>query len=216
MKTKVKYNSKILDNFKRNILQHVNLNIKDYMILSIIFILGVMIGVIIINNSDEQSKIEINGYINSFIQTIKEEHYEIDRVKLIQISIVNNLKIVGIIWIASSTIIGIPLIYLTILYKGFSIGYTISAIILTIGTWNGIAFSLASLFLQNIIIIPILLMLSVSALKLYRTLVKHSTTTTVKQEISRHTAVCVILIIPLILASCIETYISTWLLCLYN
>ena len=86
-----------------------------------------------INNSNEQSKNEINGYINGFIDTIKDEKYEVDKMKLAKLSIIENLKLVLIIWVAGSTIIGIPLIYVITSYKGFCIGYTISAIILSLG-----------------------------------------------------------------------------------
>ncbi len=136
MRTNVRYNSKYISNFKNVIMQHINLNLKDYLILSIIFVIGVMVGVVIINNSNEQSKNEISGYINSFIETIKEEKYEVDKNKLTKISIIENLKLVGIIWLAGSTIIGIPLIYIITSYKGFCIGYTISAIIASLGPWK--------------------------------------------------------------------------------
>ncbi|MCR5147165.1 MAG: stage II sporulation protein M [Clostridia bacterium] len=119
--------------FKRVLLQHINENIKDYLILSIIFIIGVMAGVMLINNSNEKSKSEVSGYINGFVDSIKNDKYEIDKVKLIKLSIIKNLKVVFIIWIAGTTIIGIPLIYVIIAYKGFCIGYTISAIIATLG-----------------------------------------------------------------------------------
>ena len=136
MRTKVRYNSKYLSELKKIILQHINLNLKDYLVLSIIFIIGVMLGVVIINNSNEQSKSEISGYINGFIETIKDEQYEVDKSKLTKISIIENLKLVGIIWLAGSTIIGIPLIYVITSYKGFCIGYTISAIIASLGAWK--------------------------------------------------------------------------------
>ena len=136
MKTKVRYSSKHAEGLKKILLEHINANMKDYLILSIIFIIGVMVGVVIINNSNEQSKSEISGYINGFLNTIKDENYEVDKVKLTKISILEILKIVGIIWIAGSTIIGIPIIYIIIAYKGFSIGYTISAIILSLGVWK--------------------------------------------------------------------------------
>ena len=71
MRTNVRYNSKYISNFRNVIMQHINLNLKDYLILSIIFVIGVMVGVVVINNSNEQSKSEISGYINSFIETIK-------------------------------------------------------------------------------------------------------------------------------------------------
>lgn len=136
MRTKVRYNSKHMGEIKRILLLHINSNLKDYLILSIIFIIGVMVGVVIINNSDEQSKNEISGYINSFVDTIKDETYEVDKVKLMKISILENLKTLGIIWVAGSTIIGIPLIYIIIGYKGFCIGYTISAIVSSLGVWK--------------------------------------------------------------------------------
>lgn len=72
------------------------------------------------------------------------------------------------------------------------------------------------MFLQNIIVIPIVLMLSVSALKLYRTLVRIDKNASVKGEIIRHTVLCLILTVPLIVAAFIEAYISSGLMCLYK
>lgn len=133
MKRKVKYKTKYLNNIVKVMAEHINSNLKDYLILSIIFVIGVMFGVIIINNSNEQSKIEMSGYINSFIEAIRNKQFEIDRWKLMQISIWENIKITLAIWFAGSTIIGIPLIYVITLYKGFCLGYTISAIIVSLG-----------------------------------------------------------------------------------
>ena len=133
MRTKKRYKTEYLGDIKRVLIEHINSNLKDYLILSIIFIIGVMVGVILINNSSEQSKTEISGYINSFVDTIKNNQYEVDKLKLMQISILENIKTVAIIWLAGSTIIGIPLIYVITSYKGFCIGYTVSAIITSLG-----------------------------------------------------------------------------------
>lgn len=134
MRTISKYNSKYVSEIKEVITKHIKINIKDYLFLSIVLIIGVMIGVVIINNSDENAKKEINGYINSFVETIKGEEFKIDKMQLTKISIFDNLKLVLIIWIAGSTIIGIPFIYIVTAYKGICIGYTISAIITTLGS----------------------------------------------------------------------------------
>ena len=133
MRSKLKYNSKYSDKLRKILLKHINANARDYLILSIFFVIGVMAGVILINNSDAQSKAEISGYINSFIETINNEGYVIDKTKLIQVSIIENIKLVAIIWFAGSTVIGIPLIYIITSYKGFCMGYTISAIISSLG-----------------------------------------------------------------------------------
>ena len=133
MRSKLKYNSKYSNELRKILLKHINTNARDYLILSIFFVIGVMAGVILINNSDAQSKAEISGYINSFIETINNEGYVIDKTKLIQVSIIENIKLVAIIWFAGSTVIGIPLIYIITSYKGFCMGYTISAIISSLG-----------------------------------------------------------------------------------
>ena len=133
MKTKIIYKSKYLSEFTKILVAHVQANLKEYLILSIIFIMGVIAGAVIVNNSNEQSKNEINGYINGVIDTIKKDDYEVDKAKLVQISFLENLKIVGIIWLAGTTIIGIPLIFIITSYKGFCIGYTISAIVSCLG-----------------------------------------------------------------------------------
>ena len=133
MRSKLKYNSKYSNEIRKILLKHINANARDYLILSIFFVIGVMAGVILINNSDAQSKAEISGYINSFIETINNEGYVIDKTKLIQVSIIENIKLVAIIWFAGSTVIGIPLIYIITSYKGFCMGYTISAIISSLG-----------------------------------------------------------------------------------
>ena len=45
-------------------------------------------------------------------------------------------------------------IYFSIIYKGFTIGYTISAMIAVLSVKKGITIALISLLLQNIIFLP--------------------------------------------------------------
>ncbi len=57
-------------------------------------------------------------------------------------------------------------------------------------------------------------MLCVSSLKLYRTIVKDSKNTSVKGEVIRHTALCCVLVVPLLVAACVEAFFSSNLICL--
>ena len=205
--------NKLVKEISQILYKHIQINAKDYLILSIILIIGVMIGVFIINNLDENSRSEINGYINGFINIIKNENFEVDKMKLTQNIMVNNIKIIAIIWISGTTIIGIPLIYIITIYKGISIGYTVSAIMLTMGNVKGLLFSISALLLQNIIIIPVILMLNVSSLRLYRNLIKRSKTVNIKAELIKHTIICFSMIIPIIIASFISSFFSSNLIC---
>ena len=116
MKRTYRRNSKIKD----ILLEYVSNNAKTYLILLIIFFIGVVLGIFFVNNAKETQANQISSYINNFINGIK-ENYQISKTKLLTTSIVNNLCITLILWFLGSTVIGVPLIYLVIGYKGYCI-----------------------------------------------------------------------------------------------
>lgn len=115
------------------LLTHIENNIKEYAIITIIFIIGLIIGVIFINNTSEQQAIEINNYISSSIHNLKDNN-NVDELALLKDSIKKNCVLAFFLWFMGSTVIGISIVYLTICFRGFCLGYTISSIILSIGT----------------------------------------------------------------------------------
>lgn len=117
---------------KQIILTHIENNIKNYAIVSIIFVIGIVIGVIFINNTSESQSTEITNYITSFSQDLK-ENKKIDNLLLLRDSIKKNIVLAVILWFMGSTVIGISVVYLTICFRGFCLGYTISSIILSLG-----------------------------------------------------------------------------------
>ena len=117
-----------------------------------------------------------------------------------------------ILWFIGSTIIGLPLIYFFILYKGICIGYTISGTILALGTGKGVIFCLGSILFQNIIFIPALFFITVSSTKLCYAIMKNRTKENIKLEIVKHSILSVITIVLFMLSSLLEVYISSNLL----
>lgn len=188
---------------------HINKNIKEYFISILIFIVGVVIGVLLINYSNEETKESISGYINEFVVSIKNKEYEIDSKKLFFKSLFNNLKFAVIIWVAGSSVIGIPLIYSTIGYKGICLGYSISAIIGALNQPRGIAFAVSSLLAQNIIAIPCMLALSVSSIKMYKAIIKNKERANIKMEVYRHAMFSLMMTIGLVMSTVVEVFIST-------
>lgn len=98
------------------------------------------------------------------------------------------------------------------IYRGFCLGYTISACIATLGISKGLAFTISSLLLQNIIIIPAIIAMSVSGFKLYKSIIKDKRRENVKLEIVRHTIFCILMLICITISSVIEVYVSNNLL----
>lgn len=161
-----------------------------------------------INNVNENQFSQINEYIKNLTNNIKSID-KINYLELLKESILSNLVLIIIIWISSSTIIGIPVVYGTLAFRGFALGYTLSSIILALGVRNGIVFSISSLLLHNIIFIPVLLATCVSGMKLYKSIIKNREKENLKLEFFRHTIFCIIMLILLVISSFIEVYFST-------
>ena len=196
---------------KNLILNNIYSNLQYYIIVMIILIVGIACGVIFINNINEEQKAEISKYISDFISSLK-NNYEINKAELLKNSLIENFKLTLGMWFIGSTVVGIPIVLGIVLYRGFCIGYTVSSAIAILGAQKGIIFALSSILLQNIIIIPVLLVLSVSGIKLYKSIMKDKRKENIKLEIIRHTVVSIIGLIFLVLATIIEVYISSSLL----
>ena len=196
---------------KNLILNNIYSNLQYYIIVMIILIIGIACGVIFINNINEEQKAEISKYISDFISSLK-NNYEINKAELLKNSLIENFKLTLGMWFIGSTVVGLPIVLGIVLYRGFCIGYTVSSAIAILGAQKGIIFALSSILLQNIIIIPVLLLLAVSGIKLYKSIMKDKRRENIKLEIIRHTVVSIIGLIFLVLATIIEVYISSSLL----
>lgn len=194
--------------YKEIIINNILKNKRKYILLLLIFIIGIVLGVFFINNSDENQKKEINEYITNFVTTLKENN-SIDKKELVKASLKGNIVMGIALWFIGSTVIGLPLIYFFVLYKGLCIGYTMSSAILTLSTGKGILFCISSILLHNIIMIPAILMIAASGTNLCQAIIKNRTKENIKLEIIKHSIISFIGIIFFMLSSLVEVYIST-------
>ncbi len=179
---------------------------KEYKLLCITFIIGIIIGVLYIQKKNTTEISNINSYIQTLIDNIKNSH-SINKIILLLECLKNNCLFILLIWFLGCTIIGSFLVYLACLYKGFSIGYTITAIILSLGVKNGIIFSLSTMLLQNIVLICAMFLVANSGIQLYVNIKKNCVN--LKIELFKHTMIMLISLMLSIIASFIEVYIST-------
>ena len=179
---------------------------KEYKLLCITFIIGIILGVLYIQKKNTTEISNINSYIQTLIDNIKNSH-SINKIILLLECLKNNCLFILLIWFLGCTIIGSFLVYLACLYKGFSIGYTITAIILSLGVKNGIIFSLSTMLLQNIVLICAMFLVANSGIQLYVNIKKNCVN--LKIELFKHTMIMLISLMLSIIASFIEVYIST-------
>jgi len=200
------------DNF---IISHIKNNKKEYAIVSILFVIGIAASVIFINNISQSVSSDINTYLNSFINTLK-QNQNINEMSLLKDSMVKNIVTAVLLWFMGSTVIGISIVYLIVIFRGFVLGYTISSAIVFLGIGKGLLFVGTSLLLQTIIFVPCILALAVSGMKLHNSIMKDRRKENIKLEILRHTVFSIIILILLMVCSLMEAYISKnlFMLCL--
>lgn len=164
-----------------------------------------------INNCSEEQESAITTYISDFIEKFKTIE-KVDKSSLLKESIKGNASLAIIIWLAGTTIIGMPVVLGIILFRGFCLGYTVSAISFTVGTGKSVIFCCLALLVQNILFIPALLTMGVSGIKLYKAIVNDRRKENIKIEIVRHTVISAIMLGVLIIASILESHVSVSLL----
>ena len=139
-----------------------------------------------------------------YIAALKESN--IDSLSVSQIAFIFYIKSFGLLCLFVTTIIGAPCLYGHCIYKGFSIGFLITAATLRYGL-KGILFFLAYNFPQGIVIIPMFAMLYVKGYELNYQLfsrVEHE-----HIQLSKYIPYVIILLIAIIVASLMEGYMNT-------
>ena len=90
---------------KSILLEYVIKNKKNFIVITIIFCIGISIGIFLINNSNENQKLELNTYIGELVKKIKESD-SINKMDILFLSIKQNVSFILIIWFLGCTIIG--------------------------------------------------------------------------------------------------------------
>lgn len=192
--------------FKQLVVKHISENLNIYFKVFIIFIIGICIGISIVNQLPEIGKQSINDYISNSINTLK-NNTEICKISILKSSLFKNIIIVLLIWFLGLTLISSFMLYFITLIIGITFGYTIAAIMTSLTFVQGILFLLTGMLLQNIINIPSIIFLIVHGIKSHKDLLTKQKST-LKYIVAKHSACSIIVIISLCFASLVEVYIS--------
>ena len=131
-----------------------SLNKKFYLFLSIIFVIGLILGVIFLIYLDEASKDILFLNINEWLQGISDFNIN---------NIVLHIIILSSMFLLSIFLIGIPFVLFFAFYNGFSVGFTVTSLISIFGIKGllyGIIYVIITkgiyLFFLSIIIVSLL------------------------------------------------------------
>lgn len=188
-------------------ISHIQNNLREYTIASIIFIIGILLGIVFVNNLNDAQGNEISTYITTSINTLK-ENSDINNITILKESAQTNILLVILLWLLGSTVIGLLLVYLIVAFKGFCFGYAISAIVYSLETGKAVILLISTMLLKNIIAIPCTIALAVSGMKLYKSIMQDRRKENIKLEVIRHTIFAIFILILLIASSFVEAYLS--------
>lgn len=141
--------------------EHIAANRTSCLFLMIAFVLGVSAGAFTVNGLSTMQRDELSNYFQGFLQLFNNQNFKSS--ELFSIGLIENVKIVALLWILGVTIIGLPFIYLVIGVRGFITGFTSGFIINALGM-QGLLFSGAALLPREIIIIPCLIGIGVNGI----------------------------------------------------
>ena len=89
---------------RKTIYSHVINNKKEYIVVALIFIVGIFLGVLFVNNIKDNQKQELASYINDFTEKMKTSH-NIDSMSVLSYSIKQKILLALGIWFFGTTVI---------------------------------------------------------------------------------------------------------------
>ncbi|EOU1118463.1 stage II sporulation protein M [Clostridium perfringens] len=126
------------------------------------FLVGIVLGSYTVYYMSDFNRVEITTYFNNFLEFLGGN--SVSYTSILIDSIKSILPMVAIIVLLGYTAVGTPIILMMDLAKGYVIGFTFSLIVSMLGS-KGIMLVLSGLMLQNLIFIPIIMLISVLAIR---------------------------------------------------
>jgi stage II sporulation protein M len=198
-----------------NLISNVNKHIQENFWLYIISILCVFTGIILgIYSVKYMGEFERNDLVNYLMNFIDPSNTNGISYKIIFLqSIKNNLPVIIFLWFLGLTIVGIPIIIIIDLLKGFTVGFTFSFMISGLGK-NGIGIAILGVLPQNLIYIPCIIFASVVSMEFSIMLVKDKFnkqwTSSISKRIIYYSVIFIVIITFLFMGIIIESYITPY------
>lgn len=199
---------------RSRIKQHLKENKWHYALLCLIFFLGFFLGYHKVFSLDGEVREHLLGLINSYL--LGGFRGELSSGYIFTSAYLQQLKSIALIGFLGLTVIGIPLIIGVIFFRGFSLGFTIGFLVKEKG---GIGFFLTflSIFPQNIVYIPLIIIWSLIAINFSVYIVKRQDPggLPLTKGLLRYLLLFLTFCLVILVGVLIESYLSPWLLGLF-
>ncbi|KAB3537403.1 stage II sporulation protein M [Alkaliphilus pronyensis] len=139
---------------------HIKENFLLYSIILFCFLIGISVGAFTVKVVNVHQKQELISYLRSFFHLLDES--SLTGVEIFKESFSNSFQLLFLSWFMGLLLIGVPLIFMIIVFRGFVIGFTVGLIIEEFKLYGVLLFILA-IFPQNILLIPLYIVAAVTS-----------------------------------------------------
>ncbi|WP_010274001.1 stage II sporulation protein M [Paenibacillus senegalensis] len=154
-----------------NIRTHLKDHLSLYVFVSMLFVTGVIFGVMMVSALTLEQKQELARHMGNYFHVVDQGELMPGKQSFPQ-TLSLNLKWLVIIWVLGISVIGLPVILALDFLKGVLIGFSFAFLVEEF-SWKGMFFGLTSIAPRNIILIPVIITASVLALAFSFSLVKN-------------------------------------------
>jgi stage II sporulation protein M len=192
-----------------NVNEHIQRNFWLYVISLLCILTGIVLGIYTVKYMGINEKGDLASYFTSFTQNILQEDFKYKDIFTDVLQ--NNISLIFAMWFLGLTMVGIPVILIIDVIKGFTLGFSISFVINGLGT-KGLGVVLLGILPQNIIYIPCVLVASVIAmefsLNILRDKINKQKLNSIWVKLTSYSFIFIIISILMCTGFLFETYIT--------
>lgn len=199
----------MLNSLNDTIKRHLADNIWIYSIIILMFVLGITIGALAVNGIDDMTGTDARLYLEGFLDYASRG--ELQSVYILKQSIKFNLYFALLMFLSGLIYLGMFFIPLLTVFRGFCIGFSIAFLTESFGR-TGFVLSLGSILPQNIIFVPVIIIIGVVGLNysLYTFRCRYLKKIRIEQRFFSAYALSAFVLFTLLIAgSIVEAYITS-------
>lgn len=136
-------------------------NMNLYVFMGVLIVVGAVFGALLAGALTLDQQQELADQLGVYWKTVRDTG-QFDHASAFWDSFLFYGKWLGLIWLLGVSVIGVPLVLVIDFLKGLLIGFA-AALLVEQSAWKGVLLFLASTALQNAIVVPALMIASVSA-----------------------------------------------------
>lgn len=195
---------------RQNFVEYLRANIVAYFFITLILLVGVVVGALAVKTLPDVQKAELIGYLKIFFHGLNNGDSLVNADgNLLTAVLTSNAKTIAIIWVLGFTVIGLPFVLFIVFTRGFVIGFTVGFLVNEY-VIKGLAFALVAVLPHNFLAVPAVIATGVASTSFSLLLARKKvrTKTNLFYAACGYTFWCLGMLAVMGTAAIIEVYIS--------